>query len=227
MQYSGEENLEVMQYADNYNNLLLKKIVNTMPSSANNIVDFGAGNGCFAKKISKQYNKHIICIEPAHNMHHHLKGFMLHNSLQDLSDKSQDFIYSLNVLEHIEDDTFVLAEMHQKLKRHGRIFIYVPAFMLLYSAMDKKVGHYRRYSKKELMSKVSQAGFDIVDCRYADFAGFFATLFFKLFSRSCGNLNIRHLKFYDKFIFPFSRLLDCLTQGKLLGKNICLQAIKK
>jgi predicted SAM-dependent methyltransferase len=58
-------------------------------------------------------------------------------------------IYSSNVLEHIEDDSRALNEMFAKLQINGKLAIYVPAFMFLFSDLDIKAGHFRRYSKKE------------------------------------------------------------------------------
>lgn len=227
MQYSGEENLKVMNYAKNYNNWLCQHVVQAMPANAKNIIDFGAGDGCFAQALRHKHNQQIICIEPAQNMHFYLKDFTVFKSLDEVENNSQDFIYSLNVLEHIENDEEVIKKIYQKLKSEGSVFIYVPAFQFLYSAMDKKVGHYRRYSRKELINKFQQAGFNISECRYADFAGFWATLLFKLLPAQSGTPSVFSIKFYDKFVFPLSLFMDKITQGRVLGKNLCLIAIKK
>jgi hypothetical protein len=66
--------------------------------------------------------------------------------------------------------------------------------------MDKKVGHYRRYTQAELKQKFEQAGLVVEDCRYADFLGFFASLFFKLLPDQSGIPNIRCIKFYNRFL---------------------------
>ena len=227
MQYSGEENLEVMNHAKNYNNWLCQHVVQAMPPNAKNIIDFGAGDGCFAKSLTKQNNKHITCIEPAQNMLSCLQDFVVYDNLDKIKDNSQDFIYSLNVLEHIENDVEVIRKIYQKLKPNGLTFIYVPAFQFLYSTMDKKVGHYRRYSRKELINKFQQAGFSISECRYADFAGFWATLLFKLLPAQSGTPSVRSIKFYDKFVFPLSMFIDKITQGRIIGKNLYLRATKK
>ena len=39
--------------------------------------------------------------------------------------------------------------------------------------MDRKVGHYRRYSRSVLVRALHQAGFQIDDARYVDCIGFF------------------------------------------------------
>ena len=226
MQYSGEENLKVMNNAKNYNAWLQRLITQAMSANAKNIIDFGAGDGIFAKSLTKQ-NKQIICIEPAQNLHSCLQDFTVFASLDEVKDKSQDFIYSLNVLEHIEDDVEIIKKIYQKLKSGGSFFIYVPAFQFLYSVMDKKVGHFRRYSRQELIAKFHQAGFNVAECRYADFAGFFASIIFKFLPNQSGTPSTFSIKFYDKFIFPLSLFLDKITKGRILGKNLCLIATKK
>src|SRR3954452_7744006 len=55
-----------------------------------------------------------------------------------------DSIVMMNVLEHIEDDEAALKTLRRALNPGGRIVLYVPAFMLLYSDFDREIGHYRR-----------------------------------------------------------------------------------
>ena len=50
----------------------------------------------------------------------------------------------MNVLEHIHNDTATIAALRARLKIGGRLLIYVPAFPLLYTSVDRKVRHVRR-----------------------------------------------------------------------------------
>ncbi len=227
MDYVGADNLEAMKQAKNYNSWLVEKVIENMPAKAEKIIDFGAGNGSFAKEVEKQSNKKVVCVEPAENMQEHLLGLEKVKSLEFLADNEADFIYSLNVLEHIEKDEDVLRLLRQKIKKGGVILIYVPAFTCLYSAMDKEVGHFRRYEKADLLNKVSATGFKVTDCRYEDFVGWFAAMLFKLVSKKSGKLDKKSVWFYDRFVFPLSRLADFLSQGRLLGKNLLLVAKKE
>lgn len=61
-----------------------------------------------------------------------------------------------------------------------------PLPVCLYSDMDAAVGHYRRYTRAELVGKLDSAGFAPVACRYADSIGFAAALAFRLGRRSGG-----------------------------------------
>jgi SAM-dependent methyltransferase len=82
-----------------------------------------------------------------------------------------DSIVMANVLEHIEDDADALRRLHEALTPGGRLVVYVPAFMLLYSRFDREIGHYRRYRRPQLRSLFRDAGFRVVDDRYVNSLG--------------------------------------------------------
>ena len=147
-------------------------------------------------------------------------------NLDEIENDCVDFLYSYNVLEHIEDHFSMVSKFYQKLKSKGVLLLYLPAFSSLWSNMDNKVGHYRRYEKKALKQMIHDNGFEILDCRYADFAGFFATLVYKLQKTETGNINPKALVFFDRVLFPLGRIADFLTAGKICGKNIILIAQK-
>ena len=136
---------------------------------------------------------------------------------------SADFIYTLNVLEHIENDHLVLLQLFATLKPGGRLLVYVPAFAILYTSMDRKVGHYRRYSRQSLVGALRQAGFQVDDARYVDCMGFLATLLYRLVDNKEGDINPSALRLYDRVAFPVSRALD-RNFSRLFGKNLLVYA---
>lgn len=73
-----------------------------------------------------------------------------------------DAIGAFDVLEHIEDDRLVLAQMHDALKPHGVMLLTVPQHTWLWSQLDEYTFHVRRYSARELHTKVVDAGFEIL-----------------------------------------------------------------
>ncbi|MBL8266851.1 class I SAM-dependent methyltransferase [Steroidobacter sp.] len=219
--YTGVDNLEVMQEAVNYNRYLLDTVRKHAPAGAR-VLDFGAGGGQFAAPLSKQ-GLDITALEPDQLLQQRLRaqGLRVVGSTEELSDASLDYIYTLNVLEHIEDDAAALRSLHAKLAKSGKLLIYVPAFQVLYTSMDAKVKHIRRYTRDALVARTEEAGFQVEHAAYADSVGFFATLFFKLFGNKNGDVSIGALKLYDRAIFPLSRSLDRLTQ-RWFGKNLLL-----
>lgn len=228
MQYNGEENLDVLRLAKNYNNFLVKKVCSLVNKTNLTIIDFGAGEGYLADEVEKNCGCKVICIEPADNLQKFYSEKLHYQSLCEVADGTVDYIYSLNVLEHIEDDAEIVNLFYEKLKQNGRIFLYLPAFKCLYSSMDEKVGHFRRYTKLTLLNLFSDKNkWQINKLSYADFAGFFVTLLYKIIGNNQGDISSKSLLFYDKLIFPISRFFDKLTFGKFLGKNIYIVVTKK
>ncbi|MCK4266275.1 MAG: class I SAM-dependent methyltransferase, partial [Thermoplasmata archaeon] len=72
-----------------------------------------------------------------------------------------DIIGVFDVLEHIEEDEKALAEISQALKPGGTILITVPAHKLLWSYFDESSNHKRRYSRKEIVTKLERNDFVI------------------------------------------------------------------
>lgn len=83
-----------------------------------------------------------------------------------------DIICAFDLLEHIDDDLSTLREFFRVCKKGGRLFISVPSNKLLWSSFDEFDQHWRRYNRRELQSKVKEAGFTIEKLSYT-----MATLF--------------------------------------------------
>lgn len=73
-----------------------------------------------------------------------------------------DVIGAFDVLEHIEDDEAVIAEVSRALRPGGGFLISVPQHPALWSPQDREAFHFRRYTAAELRRKVEAAGFDIL-----------------------------------------------------------------
>jgi SAM-dependent methyltransferase len=95
----------------------------------------------------------------------------LPNDHQDVADERFDTIICLNVLEHVEDDAGSLAAMRDLLAPGGRLVLLVPALPALYGAMDRALGHYRRYTRAGLVNLFRDSGFDVPHVEYFNLAG--------------------------------------------------------
>ena len=71
-------------------------------------------------------------------------------------------IGAFDVLEHIEEDETVIAEVGDALRSGGTFLATVPQHRALWSQQDISSHHIRRYSQWELRRKVEAAGFEIV-----------------------------------------------------------------
>lgn len=82
-----------------------------------------------------------------------------------------DTVVCLNVLEHIEDDVASLAAMRGLLAPGGRVVLLVPALRALYGTLDRALGHFRRYTRPELIAKLQQTGLAPRHLEYFNLAG--------------------------------------------------------
>ena len=216
--------LEVLTEARRYTAFLLNEIIRASKGAKVGL-DFGAGSGTYALPLRAQ-GFQITCVEQDKLLLEKLRaaGFEAHHSLDRIPDQSCEYVYSLNVLEHVPDDVFILRQLYRKLMPGGRLFIYVPAFNLLYSSMDRKVGHMRRYKMQGLLKKIEMTGFRSEKVAYADSLGFFVTLIYKWVGNQSGDINILALKVFDTVIFPISRFLDNIGINRFFGKNLMVVA---
>lgn len=86
-----------------------------------------------------------------------------------------DIIGLFDVLEHIEDDEKAIREVGQALKPGGKVLITVPAHKFRWSYFDEASAHKRRYSKREIFTKLERNGFIIRK------ASFYISLLFPIF----------------------------------------------
>ena len=226
--YSGLEELINTEIMINYNSSIVKKAFYSA-KNIKNLVDFGAGIGTLSKIFREKYSIETLCVEVDVKNKEFLakRKFKYFDCLNEIPDLV-DFIFSSNVLEHIEDDRLVLREMREKLVFSGKIYLYLPACMSLWTRMDEEVGHYRRYRIKDIEEKCLSAGLSIEKIFYADSLGFIATLLVKYFGydRESGLGSPSSLRIYDKWIFPVSRFLDAIGFKYLFGKNLIVIANK-
>ena len=220
-EYTGIAILETLNEAKRYNAYLMSQILK-YSNDAESVLDFGAGIGTFADIFN---DMDIIAVEKDPTLYDLLKkkGYKVHTDLSEIYDKSIEFIYTLNVLEHIKDDKSALKELYSKLKPGRKLFIYVPALKILFSNLDRKIKHYRRYNKTQTIHMLQEIGYNIVIAHYVDSLGFFATLLYRILNKS-GELSLRSIKMYDTFLFPLSKRLDDLGFKKLFGKNLLIIA---
>ena len=231
--YSGiEELFDAEQGLEFYNKDVVKKILKGLglldrSNELSLIVEFGAGTGALAEVMKQQHGLKPICVEIDPKLIEILKskGFQTYTDIS-LIPGLVNSVYTSNVLEHIENDTDALVSIKKKMLPGALLVIYVPALPFLFSEMDAKVGHYRRYTKKELLEKVSQAGFGIRDCYYNDCLGVLAWGSLKLFGYKgkSGIGSKKSLIIYDRVVYPISMLLDFLFMKRLMGKNLLLIA---
>jgi SAM-dependent methyltransferase len=218
--YHGIDNLEVLDDAKRYCRFLVDCVV-AAARGCETAIDFGAGTGSLAT-LARNRGLQVACVEVDPSLRQRLRnlGFQVYDNIDLVPVESQEFIYTVNVLEHIEDDEGTLVKLCSRLKPGGRCLLYVPALQVLFSSMDRKIGHYRRYHRANLLRIALNAGFVVDRAEYADSMGFFVTLLYKLVGSREGNLSPTAVRAYDQVVFPVSRLFDSLGCSRLFGKNL-------
>ena len=229
MKYSGT-NLLLKGEADlkNYNHWIISTFLsNVQISNETKVMDFGAGVGTLAKIFFEVTGLKPECVEidPEQRELIEKRGFKSYSGLDQISEK-YDLIFTSNVLEHIEDDVKTLSDIKLKLVNSGSLVIFVPAFEAIWSSMDMRVGHYRRYKKESLLRKLERSGYTVKHIRYYDSLGFILSFVFKYVGNKNGEPSTASLRIFDRFLLPVSKIMDILVCGKF-GKNVLAIAAPK
>lgn len=133
--------------------------------------DIGGGNGFVSKGLKSKEIKTVL-VEPGAEGCFNAKKRKLEtiicSTLEDASfiENAIPAIGLFDVVEHIEHDVNFLKTIYNLLKKDGYVLITVPAFKTLWSHDDDDAGHFRRYTLKELESKLQSIGFTITYSTY-------------------------------------------------------------
>jgi SAM-dependent methyltransferase len=233
--YIGKD-LEAMSFAVNYHRWILDEF---RPYLGDHIVEVGAGTGNFSRLLLAESPRALSLVEPSEMFAHLERNIsrietktevsLYHSIFRNAADTiaantRPDTIIYINVLEHIEDDLGELQAIRHTLAEGGRCLIFVPALRALYGDFDRKVGHFRRYAKRELEEKCRTAGFDIVRSGYFDLAGIIPW-FIKYRILRSDDLSPSAVTLYDKLAVPIVKRVESLIKAPL-GKNV-LTVIRK
>src|SRR5258705_3755375 len=167
--YTGRE-LEAMSEAANYHRWILDIF---KPYLGKHLVEVGAGLGSFSQLILNQHAcETLSLVEPSESMYHRLLartkqlntttsvnaylGTFTENAATITAHQVPDSVFYVNVLEHIADDEAELETVWRTLSSAGNLLIFVPALPRLHGSFDEPVGHFRRYSKTELVTKLNR-----------------------------------------------------------------------
>lgn len=109
------------------------------------------------------------------------------SDLESFKDKEcYDLITAIDVIEHIENDRLALQKISHLLQDSGILVLSLPHNMRYWTKSDESGGHYRRYSKAEIVEKLKEADFTIVKLRSYGFPFPILYLYLKNWlSKSC------------------------------------------
>jgi len=174
------ETLEDLSGAVNYNHWIYTML---RPHLGERILEIGCGTGNITDHLSRHgrvlaVDMHPGYLKEARRRFLKNKGVSFHRvdlekHLPSLRSFRPDTIVCVNVLEHLKDDKKVLTQCFRLLPPGGKFLVFVPALQSLFGSMDVSYGHFRRYSREQLMERVAKVGFEVEQCRYLNLLGVF------------------------------------------------------
>jgi SAM-dependent methyltransferase len=232
--FGARQDLERLGTAEHFFKWVLDEID---PYIRGRLLEVGAGLGTITRKLVERYpTTRLVALEPAENMFADLASLAAVEpriearretllEYREIGKEPFDAALYLNVLEHIEDDGKELKMAADELRPGGALLIFGPALEWLYSDLDHRAGHYRRYIVRQLTELVRAAGLHIESVRYLDLLGVLPyALVYKILRRT--EISGSTIWAYDRMAVPLSRLLQDIWRKPPLGKNILLVATK-
>lgn len=220
-----DSRLKLLDEAQNFTNWIYSQY---KPYIQGNILELSSGIGTYSSKLVKDFQKNEITLtEFLEDYVEKLRDRFQNDNVRclklDMNDSIDyeklgydnfDTIICSNVLEHIEKDEFAFKQCNKLLKKNGKLLLIVPQNPDLYSLQDKELGHFRRYTKDEIMTKAKDANFKILKIRNFNAVG---VLGWKLNKRSNRSKNPATLMKLFNILIPIVKLFDDIITSKLIG----------
>lgn len=150
------------------------------------ILDIGCSSGIFLKDLEKLGFKpeNLFGIDISEKAIDNCKANGIQNCFvmdaQNITlTETFDIIIASDCLEHLEDDKKALKNWKSLLKIGGKMYVFVPAFMSLWSYHDEVNMHHRRYTNSELKSKITAENLEIQNTGYWNFFLFLPVYVFR------------------------------------------------
>jgi len=217
--------LESLDNALNYRNWIFDLCA---PHLGNSLLEIGAGHGTFTESFAELVT--VCAVEPGADSGATLtQRFAGDENVEvvvgvadDVTATGFDAAVMVNVFEHIDDEVGTLETVKQRLQPDGRLILWVPAFMLLYSPFDRALGHHRRYRLRPLVELIEANGFEVIERRYANLPGWFSWLLLVRILRQ-EPTNQTMVQLFDRFIVPVVRWIETRVRVPF-GQSIFLVA---
>lgn len=227
-EYEGHKNLETAIQRKNFTKWVFEEL---SPGLKGEIMEIGSGLGTYSQLIIEKFpESQITLTDISSNYVENLKKKFSQSKISvhnlDLNEKTNfekigygkfDSIIAINVLEHVEHDNFALDHLYNMLRNDGNLIILVPANKFLYNIIDKSIGHWRRYTKKELKSKLLKSNFKIQKIYSFNILGMLGWfLNGNIFKKD--EINKDASKFFDKLV-PAMKIIEKIS-GRQIGLSI-------
>ena len=196
------------------------------PYVKGNTLEIGSGIGNLSSfflndnisiTLSDTESEYIDILNKRFNEHKSIKAILSIN-LEDSSFETKyselkekfDTVFLLNVLEHIKDDELAIRNIRFLLKPGGTILILSPAYSFLFSALDRALGHHRRYTTVSLKTLLTESGLMSMKSFYFNFIGIIAWFYGKLLRLK--TIPAGEMSFFNRLV-PIGKFIDKITFG--------------
>lgn len=230
MRYSpdGDATLNALDGAERFTDWMFEQV---RPWLGGSILEIGSGKGTYGRKAQRDFPLSRVLvsdIDPGYveGLRRAFAGSNVQALRVDMEEPADfrqvvppvDSAFALNVLEHTRDDGRALRNVYEVLRPGGYFIVLVPAHPFLYGAIDRSIGHTRRYTKKAFLAAVGTTAFKVRRMFYFNalsLAGWFvAGRVLKRTSVSAGPVNV-----YVRLI-PFMRFVEKRILRQRVGMSL-------
>lgn len=213
------EDLHVLSDARHYHEWLYSCIKGALGSR---IIEVGAGIGNYTPFLLTHGAVRIAEPEPAYAGHLRRRfgafgnldveqlalGAWTAETRARVREFRPDTFVCLNVLEHVVEDEAAVAAMYDCLEPGGHLALVLPALGWLFSALDERYGHYRRYGRADAARLVrSLTGASIPRCHYLNAIAVPAWWINHVLLKREG-LPKAQTKFFDRVLVPLAAAFE-------------------
>lgn len=215
-QDSGHVTLESLAGAPGISRWMLDQF---RPYLGERVLEAGCGAGNLTQYLIDRQHLTVLDVDAVHvksvaTKFDHLENFRVTRG--DLNDPDTfarldddfDSVVCINVLEHVERPDVASEGFVTVLRPGGHALILVPAHDWLFSAADEALGHTMRYSRKELVSVLEDAGFELISVREFNRLGVVGWMINKSLQRT--NIGRFQAKAFG-MLLPLAKLLERIT----------------
>jgi dolichol-phosphate mannosyltransferase len=236
--YRARDELAHLSASSNWNDWILRALTAHDGDGVQGpILEVGAGTGAFSAELRRRFpGSVLVSIEPdavnaaelSTRAAHDDRWVVFHGTLGDwiAAERSParfDRIFYVSVLEHVPDPVRELSRARDLLSASGQLSVLVPAGAGLYGPIDRKSGHFRRFTDGSLRAVVEASGLEVRGAQYLDRVGVVPYWFmYRLLSRS--SLSRGSARVFDQVYVPAAGQIDAWIPDSVPGKNVVLHA---
>ncbi len=144
-------------------------VTTRLPRPDATVVDVGAGAGVLGDILTRRHpDVRYRFFEPLDSMADQLEQRFGHDARLENSSacSAADIVTLLDVIEHVDDPSALLAPIVHA-SRPGTLFVItVPALNALWSGWDEQLGHRRRYTKRTLSAETRGLSLEVIEIAY-------------------------------------------------------------